>query len=201
MISSYRDINANVESKPIPLKPQSIETVEFGAKSQKGIIQTLKEVFQAEPPRRNGSSRRLVFKQNVLDRMKDTYEMDIEIEVDFETNETMHDYFSSSENGTHGTHGTHYEDIDGESVLDNSDNIGNSKNATETSDNLEHSEIKQNNNNTEKSEGGLDPSYSQHVSQASQASQTDDCDLRNQEGADRFRAEVKRLGKDKNRVT
>lgn len=72
----------NVEWKPIPFKPQSVETVEFGIKSQKSVILTLKEVFKAEPPGRNGSSRRLFFSEVVMDRMKDTYEMDNDIKVD-----------------------------------------------------------------------------------------------------------------------
>jgi hypothetical protein len=84
----------NLQWKEIPYKPQSIETVEFGVLSQKEITQTLKEIMKAEPAKHTGSSRRLVFSQDVLDRMKDTYDIDIEIEVDFETN------------GTHGTHGT-----------------------------------------------------------------------------------------------
>jgi hypothetical protein len=164
---------ANVDWKEIPFKPQSIETVEFGVVSQKRLIQTLKEVFHAEPPRRNGSNRRLVFKQNVLDRMKDTYEMDIEIQVDFETKETMEDYLlSQSQNGTHGTHGTLYEDIDSQSAPDKSEDTENSENDKEISENLEQSEIKRNNNNEKDSEAGLDPLRSYNVSQASQASQT-----------------------------
>ena len=51
---------------------------------------TLKEVFHARPPKHTGSARRLVFSQHVLDVIKDTYEMNVELKVDFETHETTH---------------------------------------------------------------------------------------------------------------
>jgi hypothetical protein len=168
----WNSLKFDVDWKPIPFRPQSIETVEFGILSQKGVIQTLKDVFHAQPPNRHGSSRRLVFSDVVLDRMKDTYEMDIEIVVDFETTESLF-VNDGNGNGTHGTHGTHSGDIDSESVPDNDDTKENNENDKESINNIEESDLKQNNNVDKESEAGLDPSYSQHVSQASQASQHD----------------------------
>lgn len=43
--------------KPILNRPQSIDTVEFGEKSQKELNQTLKDVFGAKPPKRHPNSR------------------------------------------------------------------------------------------------------------------------------------------------
>ncbi|MGC1134746.1 MAG: hypothetical protein WA941_18105, partial [Nitrososphaeraceae archaeon] len=91
-------IKANLQSKEIQYKPQSIETVEFGILSQKEVISTLKNVFGAKPPKHTGSARSLVFSQHVLDRMKDTYEMDVEIKVGFETHETLETLFGSGNN-------------------------------------------------------------------------------------------------------
>ena len=50
--------------------------------SQKDVIQTLKEIMRAEPGRSN-SARNLLFTKDVMDRMKDTYELDISIKVNF----------------------------------------------------------------------------------------------------------------------
>ena len=40
------------------IKPQTIQTVEFGQISQKDITQMLKNVFKAKPPKRHGRVRR-----------------------------------------------------------------------------------------------------------------------------------------------
>jgi hypothetical protein len=138
-------------------------------------------VFGAKPPKHTSSVRSLIFSQYILDRMKDTYEMDIEIKVDFETHETLE---------------TLSGDIDSQSTPDNEDTKENSINNEESVKNIEESEIKENNNINQDSEEWLDPLSSHNVSQASQVSQQSDCDLRNQESADRFMAEVERLSKE-----
>lgn len=71
----------NLECKEIAYKAQSIETIEFGILSMKHVTATLKEVFHAEPPKHKDSARCLIFKPEVMERMKDNYEMDMEIEV------------------------------------------------------------------------------------------------------------------------
>jgi hypothetical protein len=214
-------IESNVEWKPITFKPQSIETIEFGVISQKQIGSILRNVFGGEPPKHTGSSRRLVFSQNVLDRMKDIYET-VDIQVDFETHESLDDH-TRFEFGTDGTDGTlsgstspYSSEYD---IEENKEiNKGNDKNIKEI--NIES----QNNDGIKTTDISLHP---QNVSQVSHLSQTpkistnqyqeevtdsktkcpklsDDnntsdiiCDLRNQEGADRFKAEVERLSKSK----
>jgi hypothetical protein len=79
--SIWNNLKTNVEYKEIPFKPQSIETVEFGVLSQKGVIQTLKEVFQAAPPKYHSNSRKLIFSQDIIDRMGEFYDIDIEIMI------------------------------------------------------------------------------------------------------------------------
>lgn len=152
-------IKMNVEWKEIPFKPQSIETVEFGVLSLKGVIQTLKDVFNAEPPKHRGSARELVFSQKVLDRMKDTYEMDVEINVQESDNLI---------NETHETDETLSIGIDRYS--NHSSGAENKENTEERNEKYEETDRESNNN--ECIETDKDPLHSQNVSQASQASQT-----------------------------
>ena len=79
--SIWNFLKCNVDYKDIPFKPQSIETVEFGVLSQKGVIQTLKEVFQAEPPKYHSNSRKLIFSTKIIDRMTEVYDIDVDIKV------------------------------------------------------------------------------------------------------------------------
>ena len=176
-------IKMNVEWEDVPHKAQSIETVEFGTLSQKGVSLTLKNVFGAKPPKHTASSRSLIFSQHVLDRMKDTYEMNIEIKVDFETHETLETLVGSMDAYTDSS-----EDINKENIENNQDN---EKNIQES--NIES----KNDSDKEVTETDIHAS-SQNASQASQASQTEpsDCNLVNQEEADRFTDEVKRLSKE-----
>jgi hypothetical protein len=169
-------LKMNLEWKDIPYKPQSIETVEFGVLSLKGVIQTLKEVFHAEPPRHIGSTRSLVFSQDVLDRMRDTYDIDIEIKVDFETHETLETLFVGiSKDSNH------------------SGDTANEENDEGINENYEEKEIESNINNDE---SAADTSlYSQNVSQVSQASQTQQrWPVGTPEQAEAFREEVARIG-------
>ena len=82
--------------KPIPHRPQSIDTVEFGVKSQKELNQTLRDVFGAKPPKRHDEGRGLVFDINV-DKMSRTYEVEVEIKVQE----------GEAKDRTHGTLRTH----------------------------------------------------------------------------------------------
>lgn len=88
-----------VDWKPIPNRPQSIDSVEFGIKSQKELNQTLKDVFGAKAPGRHGTNRGLIFDTNILDKMSRTYDIEVEIKVQEED--------VKERNGTHGTLGTH----------------------------------------------------------------------------------------------
>ncbi len=141
-------IKLNTQWKEIPYKTRSIETVEFGVLSQKEVTQTLKEIMKAEPPKRTGSARSLVFSQDVLDRMRDIYDIDIEIEVDIESN------------GTYGTHGTLPENMN--DSFDHNYDTGNGYNRENNQE-----------NDTEypDTEASDIPSRSNNVSQVSQVSQ------------------------------
>ena len=130
--SIWAFIKANLQWKEIPYKQQSIETVEFGVLSQKEVTLTLKNVFGAKPPKHTGSARSLVFSQHVLDRMKDTYEMDVEIEVDFETHETLETHFGSTGDESN-----------------NSDSIKNEENREESNENYDESNTKSSNDDDE----------------------------------------------------
>jgi hypothetical protein len=71
-------------------KPQSYESVDFGVLSQKEIIQTLKEVFWATPPKHTGKKRTLIFDKSKLDKLDKIHglSIDIRIERQGETHET-----------------------------------------------------------------------------------------------------------------
>ncbi|MGC1132915.1 MAG: DUF4326 domain-containing protein [Nitrososphaeraceae archaeon] len=146
-------IKANLQSNEIQYKSQSIETVEFGILSQKEVISTLKNVFGAKPPKHTGSARSLVFSQHVLDRMKDTYEMDVEIKVGFETHETLETLFGSGNND-----------------FDNSRSTENEGNKEESSKKYQEIDTESNVKRDESEENKC--LRSQNVSQVSQASQT-----------------------------
>ena len=196
-------LKMNVEWKDIPYKAQSIETVEFGVISQKQVGSILKNVFGGEPPKHKGSNRKLVFSQYVLGRMKDIYES-IEIEVDFATTENLdnHTRFGFGDDGADGALS------------------GSIQTQTAPSESKNDSEIE--------TTGAHTRALSQNVPQVPQVPQLDKnvndncdvsivddddddvdidddndaCDLRNQDGADRFRAQCDRLKtkKDKNGV-
>jgi hypothetical protein len=183
-------IESNVEYKPITFKPQSIETVEFGVISQKQIGSILKNVFGGVPPKHTGSSRRLIFSQHVLDRMKDIYET-VDVDVDFETSESLDDHTSLGF-GTDGTDGTDSGTMPTYTVPSELDSKENTENNKEYEKSLEEISIESINHNDSDKEGTDRGALSENVSQVSQLSQTrsqtssEECDLRNQEGADRF---------------
>lgn len=193
-------LKMNLDWKEIPHRPQSIETVEFGALSLKVVIQTLKDVFHAQPPRHTGTSRTLVFSEEILGRMRDTYEIDIDIKVGFETLETLETLSVGIDNSSNY-----------------SDDKENGESTKESDENLTEADIEVIDSIIENN--AVQPEPSNNVSQASHVSQTPEmstnryqdegtdpktmclnndngiCDLRNQEGADKFRAEVERLNK------
>jgi hypothetical protein len=82
------------------VKAQTIQTPEFGSISQKQIIQILKDVFKAKPPRRHGNVRSLVFDPIILDKLSRVYDLDVDVKVEIREKSTY------NENGTHRTHGT-----------------------------------------------------------------------------------------------
>jgi hypothetical protein len=76
----WNTIKSTLQGKDIPSKPQSYDTVEFGTMSQKGITETLVQVFGAKPTKRH-SGRTLVFDQNKLQRLSRIYDLSIDVKV------------------------------------------------------------------------------------------------------------------------
>jgi hypothetical protein len=72
----WNTIKGILQGSDTPHKPQSYDSVEFGVLSQKEIIQTLKEVFGANTPKkRHGNSRALVFDKSKLERLSKIYDL------------------------------------------------------------------------------------------------------------------------------
>jgi hypothetical protein len=76
----WQTIKSTLQGKDIPSKPQSYDTVEFGTISQKGITETLVQVFGAKPTKRH-SGRTLIFHQNKLQRLSRIYDLSIDVKV------------------------------------------------------------------------------------------------------------------------
>jgi hypothetical protein len=75
------DILAELECEPIPARPQSFISHEFGTLSIKSVIQTLKEVFGAKKGASHGKSRKIIFDKEKLDKLAKLYEIDIKVEI------------------------------------------------------------------------------------------------------------------------
>jgi hypothetical protein len=160
------------------IKAQTIQTADFGPISQKEIIQTLKDVFKAKPPKRHGNARSLVFDLTILDKLGKVYDLDVNVQVKRKIGS------NENENGTHGTHGTlygdgigldkHISDIEPKENDENSSK--NIKNSLENSDNSNQMISKDDDNGSIKEHSIENTALnndacSQNVSQASQASQ------------------------------
>jgi hypothetical protein len=87
------------------IKAQTIQTADFGPISQKQIIQILKDVFKAKPPKRHGNARSLVFDPIILDKLSRVYDLDVDVKVKRKESSLV-ETSSNNENGTHGTYGT-----------------------------------------------------------------------------------------------
>lgn len=65
----------------IPNKPLSYDSADFGVISQKGIIETCKDVFGAIKSKRHGSSNKLVFDLKKLERLGKIYDLSLDVKV------------------------------------------------------------------------------------------------------------------------
>jgi hypothetical protein len=70
-----------LEGSGITNKPMSYESAEFGTISQKLIIQIMKDVFGARPPKHHGSSRKLIFNKEKFEKIGQIYELNLELKV------------------------------------------------------------------------------------------------------------------------
>ena len=76
----WNTIKETLQGKEILSKPQSYDTVEFGIISQKGVIETLIQVFGAKAVKRH-SGRTLIFDHSKLQRLSRIYELSIDVRV------------------------------------------------------------------------------------------------------------------------
>ena len=76
----WNTIKDILPGSPIPNKPQSYDSTEFGILSQKEIVQTLSDVFGAERSR-DKTSRKLVFDPSKLDRLGKIYDLEVEVKL------------------------------------------------------------------------------------------------------------------------
>ena len=139
----WSTLKDTLDAKEIPSKPQSCDTVEFGILSQREITHILLDVFDAEPCK-NREGRGLIFDIHKLERLGQTYNLDVKIEV-------------VKEGVTHVTHVTHL-GLDRHMSLE-SESIKNTKNHAQTHE-------KDASNSSNKSD-----IHSSEVSQVSQVSQ------------------------------
>jgi hypothetical protein len=77
----WNTVRETLQGKDILYKPQSYDTVEFGVISQKGIIETLIDVFGAKQVKRH-SGRSLILDDSKLQRLANIYELSIDVKVD-----------------------------------------------------------------------------------------------------------------------
>jgi hypothetical protein len=76
----WNTIKETLQGKEILSKPQSYDTVEFGIISQKGVIETLIQVFGAKAVKRH-SGRTLIFDYSKLQRLSRIYKLSIDVRV------------------------------------------------------------------------------------------------------------------------
>jgi hypothetical protein len=168
------DLNGEV------IKAQTIQTADFGPVSQKQIIQILKDVFKAKPPKRHGNARSWVFDLKILDKLSRVYDLDVDVKVQRKS-------LANNENGTHRTHGTlsgdgigldkHISDSDpNENDGNHPQNIENNPRNSDNSNQMLSNDINKGNHDYQLIENNTlnDNAYSDNASQASHVSQIDD---------------------------
>jgi hypothetical protein len=64
------------------IKAQTIQTPDFGPISQKEIIKILKDVFKAKPSKRHDKPRSWVLDNDVIKKLGNVYDLDIEVKVE-----------------------------------------------------------------------------------------------------------------------
>jgi hypothetical protein len=170
------------------IKAQTIQTSDFGPISQKQIIQILKDVFKAKPPRRHGNARSLVFDPIILDKLSRVYDLDVDVKVKRKKSLVVETSSSNNnENGTHGTYGTlsgdgigldkHISDSDpNENDGNHPQNIENNPRNSDNSNQMLSNDINKGNHDYQLIENNTlnDNAYSDNASQASHVSQIDD---------------------------
>jgi len=91
-----------MKNKKLSYEISDFETI---SQKQKGITQTLKDVFEAKLPKRHGGNRKLIFDKSKLERIGKLYNLSIEVEVT-DRIQLQDGEVKEDNSGTHGTHGT-----------------------------------------------------------------------------------------------
>jgi hypothetical protein len=144
----WKTIKDSLSGNDIPNKPLSYDTSEYGTISQKGTIETLKQVFGAKSPKHHGTGRKLIFYKDKLARLERKYNLSTDIRI------------------TDGTDGTHV-GLDAHLPPDNHDKEI-TKNKAENIDILHNDEENDRENRSE--DYKETPAYPIDPSHASQAS-------------------------------
>ena len=79
----WNRLKAELDANEIPNRPQSCDTAAFGMLSQKTISCILQDVFDAKPSR-DKKDRKWTFNKHNLDRLKEVYEFNVDIEIENE---------------------------------------------------------------------------------------------------------------------
>ena len=71
----------NCPGSSLQFKPLSYLSADYGEISRKQITEICKDVFSAVPPRRHGSSSRLIFDPEKLKQLENFYNLSLSVEV------------------------------------------------------------------------------------------------------------------------
>jgi hypothetical protein len=136
-------LKSELDGKEIVSKPHSYSTERYGIISQKQVTKILKENFGADKPLHHGDANQLIFNRDILERLKNTYEVEIDVEANIgidgddgdDSKYGMNKFVES--NSTTSTEKTEdinnissvvsVNGIDGIDGMDNSDDVDNSK--------------------------------------------------------------------------
>jgi hypothetical protein len=85
----WSEIKDELEGGYIPSHPLSYDTADFGVLSQKGVTETLIDIFGAKPSKGHAGGRKLIFNRQKLDGLKSVYYIK-EIKIEQEGNATTY---------------------------------------------------------------------------------------------------------------
>ena len=77
----FNTLRSELDGKDIPSRPYSISTEKYGTITQKQVTKILIENFGADKPNHHGNANSLIFNNEILERLKMTYEVSIDIEA------------------------------------------------------------------------------------------------------------------------
>ncbi|MFZ0345399.1 MAG: hypothetical protein WAL24_09595 [Nitrososphaeraceae archaeon] len=147
----WEKVKSALSGEEIPKKPLSYDSSDFGVISQKEVVETLVQVFNAKRPKHHGSERELIFDKEKFARLARKYDVSTEVKVT---------------DGTDGTDGTDV-GLDAHLPKDDSDKEI-TENRPENTDNFYNND--DSNEETILQDQQERPTHPINASQASQAS-------------------------------